>query len=499
MTHFDYLGLKAIIDCVAERCTGEIFSASYSRNVIIRGCKTKDLVLQPAGQSPDRRWLHIINVESGQDVQVLFNLIDGIPVDSPLTFTAGVNAMGVMGGVISNNMFKAVSIPSPNDFEKIASIYYYESDPAKPRADLIISNNYIENVPILCWTYGDAVTGNITVENNILKNAVIHINARYNSVLEDVIVKGNIVDSSLNRDAIAVISATPSSPRRGNNIIIEGNVVKGRATASYVASIRSNYASVAKIVNNIVNPSNHLGISCLFCTYALISHNYVKDAGVNGNLKNARSYELGGVDYAYLEENVSENPNGYFHIYNDPTVNGQVMVVRGHVHRGAGTDIKSWSAYALVLILEDNEFYNGSFSLATTPLQVIARRNRNYDTENFKSTGVSVPVGTGGAYGVAVSITSPSGRITLPRVKITWGGTFATGETVTVKVEAVYSDGSTAYVEKSATATGSQWLTDDDVLALIAQGKDIVKLNVYAKSSAPSTSVTVTVDAYGKG
>jgi len=123
---------------------------------------------------------------------------------------------------------------------------------------------------------------------------------------------------------------------------------------------------------------------------------------------------------------------------------------------------------------------------------------RGYDTENFKSTGISVAVGTGGAYGSASAIISLSGVITYPRVKITWGGTFGTGETVTVKVEAVYTDGTTAYVEKSATATGSAWLTDDDVLSLITQGKDIVKLNVYAKSSAASTSVTVTVDAYGK-
>jgi hypothetical protein len=124
--------------------------------------------------------------------------------------------------------------------------------------------------------------------------------------------------------------------------------------------------------------------------------------------------------------------------------------------------------------------------------------NTGYYTENFKSTGVSVTVGTGGAYGSASAITSPSGVITYPRVKITWGGTFGSGETVTVKVEAVYTDQSTAYVEKSATAVGSAWLTDDDVLTLVTQGKDIVKLNVYAKTNLSSTTVTVTVDAYGK-
>jgi len=121
-----------------------------------------------------------------------------------------------------------------------------------------------------------------------------------------------------------------------------------------------------------------------------------------------------------------------------------------------------------------------------------------YDTANFKVTGLSVPVGVSGAYGSAVSITSLSGVITLPRVKITWGGTFGTGETVTVQITAVYSDGTTASITKSATAVGSLWLTDDDVFALIIQGKDITQLQVSASSNLASTSVTVTVNAYGK-
>jgi hypothetical protein len=136
-------------------------------------------------------------------------------------------------------------------------------------------------------------------------------------------------------------------------------------------------------------------------------------------------------------------------------------------------------------------------SIATTLWRVVGVIG--YDTENFKVTGLAVPVGTGGYYGLATTITTPSGRITCPRVKVTWGGAFRARETVTVKVEAVYTDGSTAYIEKPATATGSLWLTDDDILALIAQGKDIVKLNIYAKTNLPSTSVIVTVDAYGKG
>jgi len=163
-----------------------------------------------------------------------------------------------------------------------------------------------------------------------------------------------------------------------------------------------------------------------------------------------------------------------------------------------GYGIYEYSASDYNIIINNDVRGNKTGGIVRAGEHSKVMRNIGYDTENFKST-TSVPIGTGGAYGSAVAITSLSGVITYPRVKITWGGTFGTGETVTVKVEAVYSDGSTAFVEKSATATGSLWLTDDDILALITQGKDITKINIYAKTNLSSTSVTVTVDAYGKG
>jgi hypothetical protein len=124
--------------------------------------------------------------------------------------------------------------------------------------------------------------------------------------------------------------------------------------------------------------------------------------------------------------------------------------------------------------------------------------NINYPTKNFKISSLSVNVGTNNTWGSASNIKSPSGVITYPRIKITWGGTFRTDETVTVRIVAAYSDDSYTYIDKSSTATGSLWLSDDDVLSLIAQGKDLVRFDVYAMSNSASTSVTVTVDAYGK-
>ena len=115
-----------------------------------------------------------------------------------------------------------------------------------------------------------------------------------------------------------------------------------------------------------------------------------------------------------------------------------------------------------------------------------------------KSTGISVPVGTNNTYGQPVYIADYSrfyGTIPTPRIRITWGGTFASGETVTVMIIFNYIDGGQLSITKSATAPGSYWLTYDDLLNLYPGNNMLQSIAVQAMSSASSTQVTVTVDA----
>jgi hypothetical protein len=112
---------------------------------------------------------------------------------------------------------------------------------------------------------------------------------------------------------------------------------------------------------------------------------------------------------------------------------------------------------------------------------------------------VSPTLGTGGALGSAVSITPDSGftRIVPLGIKIDVGGTFASGETVTVRITFVFDDGTNLYVDKSFTATGTTYLTDADFFSLWKNGVGITRINVQAGSSASTTSVTVTVTVRG--
>ena len=112
---------------------------------------------------------------------------------------------------------------------------------------------------------------------------------------------------------------------------------------------------------------------------------------------------------------------------------------------------------------------------------------------------VSPTPGTGGGYGTAETVSPPSNvRGIVPlSATITWGGSFATGETVTVRITATFSDGTTASITKSATATGTQSLNPVDLQGLFKDGVYITQLAVDASSDQSSTSVTVSVDIYG--
>jgi hypothetical protein len=112
---------------------------------------------------------------------------------------------------------------------------------------------------------------------------------------------------------------------------------------------------------------------------------------------------------------------------------------------------------------------------------------------------VSPTLGTGGALGSAVSISPDSGytRIVPYGVRITIGGTIATGETITVRVTFARDDATSAYIDKSYTATGSYYLSEDDLIALWKNGVGVTSISVQAGSSASTTSATVTLAVRG--
>lgn len=125
----------------------------------------------------------------------------------------------------------------------------------------------------------------------------------------------------------------------------------------------------------------------------------------------------------------------------------------------------------------------------------------NYDWSPYSSENInvssSVSVGTGGSYGPAWVVQAPGGAFKDFDIAITWGGTFASGETVTVQIQVEYDDGSTNSITVSSSSTGTTWLTPAQKAQLFASNKSIVRIYISAASNESSTSVTVTAQVIG--
>jgi len=115
------------------------------------------------------------------------------------------------------------------------------------------------------------------------------------------------------------------------------------------------------------------------------------------------------------------------------------------------------------------------------------------------NVGTAIPLmGTGGRYAPPAPIYPQDLKKSLVPLAatLTWEGTFGSGETVTIRITAVYNDGTSASITRSATAAGSISLNPADLAELYAHGKYITRLEVASVSSAPTTSVTTRVTIY---
>jgi len=295
---------------------------------------------------------------------------------------------------------------------------------------------------------------------------------------------GNILDNaSIFVDEFMINTTSYGFPEEveiANNVLINEKATINVYSGRYI-DIHDNILRDVGSWGIVVSIYNRASITSDFDSHIMVHDNLIINPDVNR--VGGGAIAVGSLHPTYKNKNVS--------IYGNKIINPLTTGILYGIHLTSGLDT------AEVF----NNIIKGAFStpISRDGVNLKIHDNVGFDTETFKATSLSVTIGTSGVYGSAKTITSLSGLITYPRIKITWGGTFGTGETVTVGIEAVYSDGSkSTLVEKSATATGSLWLSDDDILTLIANGKDIVQLNIYAKTNLSSTSVTVTVDAYGK-
>jgi hypothetical protein len=126
----------------------------------------------------------------------------------------------------------------------------------------------------------------------------------------------------------------------------------------------------------------------------------------------------------------------------------------------------------------------------------------------FDTGDISIPIGVNGAFGAETKIVDARdyfavSQLVLEAFSHSRGGTFGTGETLTVRTICTFDDGSTAYVDRSYTSTGGNTYNAANMNAEFQStmfrnpNKNPVKCSVQAKTNLSSTTVTLTCRAIG--
>ena len=199
----------------------------------------------------------------------------------------------------------------------------------------------------------------------------------------------------------------------------------------------------------------------------------------------ARVLDDTGADVMDLEAHASRHASGGA----DPIPDGGIAT--SQLADGAVTEVKVADGAITTAKLADG---------AVTEVKIgdgaVTRAKTNILGYQLVKTASPTP-GTGGSYGSAVDITPATNKTIVPLfIKTTTGGTYATGETVTIRITVTFSDGTTANVTKNHTATGDIWLSGSEIASLMADGVYITKISIDSTSDQASTSVTTEATIY---
>ncbi len=116
----------------------------------------------------------------------------------------------------------------------------------------------------------------------------------------------------------------------------------------------------------------------------------------------------------------------------------------------------------------------------------------------FRKESINIPIGVSNQYGATEDIHARPLTISSFKPRLRVQGSFADGETVTVRIRLELLDNTiSASVEKTFTTSSTLWLSDGDMLRLFPSQNVIWAILVDAKSNLESTDVVVKIDVYG--
>jgi hypothetical protein len=271
-----------------------------------------------------------------------------------------------------------------------------------------------------------------------------------------------------------------------NNLMGPGFEVTG--TASHVA-----------IANCIVR-SPHGGLTP---AYALL--------GQNLRMTNCQSWNT--AQPLYFEQGTSKNisvASCTFSNFSAPSIlRGDAITLESNtwLHQTAPMAYVLSIDTGKKIIIISNDFrdtHPTSRAINDATCNAILSENFGFPTDVYRKDA-SLTIGLHGTYGTPMTCKSAQQHFSNPMVKLIGGGTLASGEIITVKIQAVYSNGNTRSIEKAFSMLPyNSYLETVDWFSLapssqVSYNLTLSYLNFSAKTSKGTTAATCTISCLNFG
>lgn len=310
------------------------------------------------------------------------------------------------------------------------------------------------------------------------------------------------------------------------SITVINPTMSGGQTRQYVYGVNVSNSRYCSVINPIENGRTYPMISAPGAptgtpsisgghipdgTYFYKITAYNASGETLGGTESAKQVINGGSNYGSVALSWSSVSGATSYIVYRTTVSGQYVTTTyiGNPSTNSYTDTTATPSFgappALTTYLAN---------ISSNSVQCYSNIMGHTSAANYLNCQVKTPaIGLSNNYGTTTNVTPRSGYIEFntvkeqvnyqafvpTKVRFVAGGSFAGGgENVTVKITLTYNDATTANVTHVFTATGTYWLTDDEMATLLVAGNDrfIKSLAYNAKSDQGSTAVTLTGTAY---
>ena len=292
-----YLGLKGVVNSIADNDSGEIFSSSYSTNSILENNLSENQFLFTLGGR--YAWTSALNGEGSTGITIANNDIQGVPTTLGQFSNSKVDAVDLVeayNATVSNNILSYNSLAKNLYCNTI--LFFTTDNPfvnsgnVNTNVNLVIKDNKFLNGGTVQFTINNGWAGNIQFTGNQCQDTNFNIQSGgIDSYVQRVSVSSNqFTINNVHKGAIS-IGDVGGNISMSNLISITHNQINDSSGGWADSGISVQHASNSLLSDNTIYSPGQFGIAVANLNHFIIDHNEI-----TGTAYHKTPYSIGIFD-----------------------------------------------------------------------------------------------------------------------------------------------------------------------------------------------------------